>query len=74
VLARRRALGHFPSERETGMKHYRVNKLAKPEGHVVKRKDILASNDHEAVQRAEGDPDCPICDVWHAGEKVGSIT
>jgi hypothetical protein len=56
------------------VKHYRVNKLAKPGGHVVKHKDILASNDREAVQRTENDPDCPVCDVWHAGEKIGSIT
>jgi hypothetical protein len=56
------------------MKHYRVNKLARPHGAVVKRKDILASDDKQAVARAEADEDCPICDVWHAGQKVGSIT
>ncbi len=56
------------------MKHYRVNKLTKPGGAVVKRKDILAGNDRQAVARAEADEDCPVCDVWHAGQKVGSIT
>lgn len=56
------------------MKHYRVNKLAKRGGAVVKRKDILAENDRQAVARAEGDQDCPVCDVWHAGEKIGSVT
>lgn len=56
------------------MKHYRVNKLAKPGGVVVKTKDVLAPSDKQAVQDARDDPDCPICDVWHAGQKVGSIT
>lgn len=56
------------------MRHYRVNKLAKAGGAVVKRKDILAASDREAVARAEGDDDCPVCDVWRDGEKVGSIT
>ncbi len=55
------------------MKHYRVNKLAKPNGAVVKTKDILAGSDKQAVQATRDDPDCPVCDVWHAGKKVGSI-
>jgi hypothetical protein len=56
------------------MKHYRVNKVKKPDGEVLKRKDILAADDREAVKRAEQDPDCPVCDVWHAGEKVGTVS
>ena len=56
------------------MRHYRVNKLAKVGGVVVKRKDILANDDREAIARTEADPDCPICDVLRDGEKVGSIT
>ena len=55
------------------MKHYRVNKLAKAGGAIVKRKDILATNDAQAMKRAEDDDDCPICDVLRDGEKVGSI-
>lgn len=55
------------------MKHYRVNKLAKAGGAVVKQKDILAASDKQAVARAQSDDDCPICDVWHEGKKVGSI-
>lgn len=55
------------------MKHYRVNKLARPNGPVVKRKDILAKNDREAVQVVKDDADCPICDVLHEGKKIGSI-
>ncbi len=56
------------------MRHYRVNKLAKVGGEIVKRKDILAADDREAVARVQSDVDCPICDVWRDGEKVGSIT
>ena len=60
--------------RGTHVKHYRVNKLAKPNGAVVKTKDILADSDRQAVQATRDDVDCPICDVWHAGKKIGSIT
>lgn len=56
------------------MKHYRVNKLAKPEGAVIKKKDILAKDDREAVAAAVADDDCPVCDVWHAGKRIGSVT
>lgn len=55
------------------MRHYRVNKVAKPGGQVVKRKDILASDDREAIDRAATDDDCPICDVYRDGLKVGSV-
>ncbi|MGZ8286938.1 MAG: hypothetical protein ACXW27_13240 [Allosphingosinicella sp.] len=55
------------------MRHYRVNKLAKAGGDVIKRKDILANDDREAVARVQDDVDCPICDVWRDGQKVGSI-
>jgi hypothetical protein len=54
------------------MKHYRVNKLAKPNGIVVKRKDILATNDKQAIQTA-AEGDCPVCEVWHEGKKIGAI-
>ena len=56
------------------MKHYRVNKVVRPGGEVLKRKDILANHDGEAMARAEEDPDCPVCDVYHAGDKIGSVT
>jgi hypothetical protein len=56
------------------MRHYRVNKLASAGGEVVKRKDILANDDREAVARVETDADCPICDVWRDGQKIVSIT
>jgi hypothetical protein len=55
------------------LKLYRVNKLAKPNGMVVKKKHILAPSDHEAVKQAEDSDDCPICDVVRDGKTVGQI-
>jgi hypothetical protein len=55
------------------MKHYRVNKLTKAGGVVVKKKDILAADDKDAIATAARDDDCPVCDVWRAGAKVGSV-
>jgi len=55
------------------MKLYRVDKLAKRGGAVIKKKHILANSDQHAVQVAEDSPDCPICDVLHNGEKVGQV-
>ena len=56
------------------MKHYRVNKVAKPDGVVLKKKDILAATDRDAIERASTDEDCPVCDVYRDGSKIGSIT
>ena len=55
------------------MKHYRINKLAKPGGMVVKSKDILAQDDYQAVERARHDEDCPVCEVLHSGEPIGAV-
>ncbi len=55
------------------MKLYRINKVAKPGGAVLKKKDVLAPSDREALQRAEESSDCPVCDVLRNGERVGSI-
>jgi len=55
------------------MKHYRINKLAKIDGVVVKKKDIFAGSDAEALRRAAKDNDCPICDVLRDGRKVGAV-
>ena len=55
------------------MKHYRIKKVAKPGGATIKTKDILATNDAAAVERARDDEDCPVCEVYQAGEHVGSI-
>lgn len=55
------------------MKHYRVNKLTKRGGAVVKVRDIIARDDRDAMETAVNDPDCPVCEVMQAGEKVGTI-
>ena len=55
------------------MKLYRVNKLAKRDGAVIKKKNILASSDRDAVKQAQESPDCPICDVLRDGQTVGEI-
>lgn len=55
------------------MKHYRINKLDKHGGQIVKRKDVLANNDSQALTDAAANEDCPVCEVWQAGKKVGSI-
>ena len=55
------------------MKHYRVNKVAKPGGVTLKSKDILASGDAEAVNRVMQDEDCPVCEVYREGQKVAQI-
>jgi hypothetical protein len=55
------------------MKHYRINKLARRGGAIVKKKDILANSDQQAVQAAEEDDDCPICEVVLAGKKIGFV-
>lgn len=59
--------------REGYVKLYRINKLTRPGGAVVKKKDVLAASDREAVQRAADSEDCPICDVLKDGQTVGSI-
>lgn len=55
------------------MKLYRVNKLAKPNGAVVKRRHILAPTDQLAVKQAADSDDCPICDVQRDGKTIGQI-
>jgi hypothetical protein len=55
------------------MKLYRINKVTKPGGAVLKKKDVLASSDKEALQRANDSPDCPICEVLRDGQSVGSV-
>jgi len=55
------------------MKLYRINKVTEPGGTVLKKKDVLAASDRDALNRAEESPDCPTCDVLRNGEVVGSI-
>ena len=56
------------------MKHYRINKVTKLGGTILKKKDVLAASDREAVQRAADSDDCPVCDVLRDGKSVGSVT
>ncbi len=56
------------------MQHYRVNKLGGRGGDVVKARDILARDDKQAIEEARNDEDCPVCEVWRAGKKIGSVT
>jgi hypothetical protein len=56
--------------------HYRIYKLNKPRsngGKIIHGKDLLAPDDQQAMHDACEDPDCPICEVWQAARKVGSI-
>lgn len=55
------------------MKLYRINKVIKPGGAVLDKKDVLAASDKEAIKRAETSPDCPVCDVLRDGERIGSV-
>jgi len=55
------------------MKLYRINKLTKPGGTVVKKKHVLAVSDRQAVQEARESDDCPVCDVLRDGRKVGEV-
>jgi hypothetical protein len=55
------------------VKHYRINKVTEPGGAVLKKKDVLAASDLEALKRAEESPDCPVCEVLRDGERIGSI-
>jgi hypothetical protein len=55
------------------MKHYRVYKLAEPNGRILKGKDVHASDDASALSVAEQDEDCPICEVWQGSNKVGAV-
>jgi hypothetical protein len=55
------------------VKLYRINKLTRPGGTIVKKKDVLAASDKEAVQRAADSEDCPICEVLKDGQTVGSV-
>lgn len=55
------------------MKLYRIDKLAKRGGMVLKKKHILAPTDAQAVRQAEDSDDCPVCDVVRDGERVGQI-
>jgi hypothetical protein len=56
------------------MKLYRIDKVAKPGGTVLKKRHVLASSDQDALRLADDSTDCPICEVIRDdGKSVGSI-
>ena len=55
------------------MKLYRIDKLARLGGVVLKKKHILAPSDRHALKQAEASDDCPICEVLRDGERVGQV-
>jgi len=55
------------------MRLYRINKVTEPGGEVLKKRDVLAASDHDAMRTAEESPDCPTCDVLRDGQPVGSV-
>jgi hypothetical protein len=55
------------------MKLYRINKLTRPGGAIVKKKDVLATFDTDALQSAADSEDCPVCDILKDGRTVGSV-
>ena len=52
---------------------YRINTVEEPGGPPIKKRDVLARNDAEAVQRAEDSEDCPVCDVLRDGNVIGTV-
>ena len=55
------------------MRLYRINKVEEPGGPPINKRDVLARNDAEAVQRAEDSEDCPVCEVLRDGNVIGSV-
>ncbi len=55
------------------MKHYRIEKVVHAGGAVLKKQDILARSDREAMERAEHSADCPICNVRKDGQVIGTV-
>ena len=55
------------------MQLYRINKVFKRGGTVIKTKDVLAASDREALQTAKDSVDCPVCEVSKNGEPVGVV-
>jgi hypothetical protein len=56
------------------VKLYRIDKVARLGGAVLKKKHVLANSDNAAMKRAADSADCPICEVLgEDGKRVGSI-
>ena len=66
--------GKGPEEREeAALRLYRINKVSALGGNVVKKKDLLARSDREALDRARESPDCPVCEVLRDGQPIGVV-
>ncbi|HVF37137.1 MAG TPA: hypothetical protein VNA29_04265 [Sphingomicrobium sp.] len=55
------------------MKLYRVNKISAGKDQVLKKFDMLASCEREALQAAADSDNCPVCEVWSDGRKIGTV-
>ncbi len=55
------------------MQHYRINKVTARGGHTLKKRDVLAQSDADAVQTAAASDDCPVCEVLRNGHVVGVV-
>lgn len=56
------------------MRLYRINKVEKVGGRILRKKDVLAASDRQALATAEESPDCPICEVLRDGQPIGAVT
>jgi hypothetical protein len=55
------------------MRLYRINKVTSLGGSVIKKRDVLANSDGEAMGTARDSIDCPICEVLRDGKPVGVV-
>jgi hypothetical protein len=55
------------------VKLYRINKVTAPGGSVLKKKDVLAASDRQAIETARDSADCPICEVLRDGRQIGVV-
>ena len=55
------------------MKLYRINKVTALGGSVLKKKDVLAASDRQAIEQARESEDCPICEVLSDGRQIGAV-
>jgi len=55
------------------MRHYRNNTVTKLGGPVIKKKDVLAASDQDALKRARDADDCPVCEVLKDGKQIGTV-
>jgi hypothetical protein len=54
-------------------RHYRIYKLDRPGGRIIKGKDKIAPDDEAALSEAEKDKDCPLCEVWRGAKRIGKV-